>query len=49
MEYQKMSEQDEPVEQLTNVAGVIAPRFSLEKDHFLFVSYNSDTINSRPC
>ena len=43
----KKSEQDELVEQLRNLAGVIAPRFSLEKDNFLFASYNSETINSR--
>lgn len=40
------SEQSDLVEQLRDLEGVIAPRFSLEKDHMLFVSYNSDTIDS---
>jgi len=40
------SEQDNLVVQLRSLEGVIAPRFSLEKDHFIFVSYNSDTIKS---
>lgn len=40
------SEQDKLVEQLRSLDGVIAPRFSTEKDHFMFVSYNSDTIKS---
>jgi tetrahydromethanopterin S-methyltransferase subunit F len=40
------SEQNDLVEQLRNLEGVIAPRFSQEKDHMLFVSYNSDTIDS---
>ena len=40
------SEQDKLVEQLRGLEGVIAPRFSLEKDHFIFVSYNSDMIKS---
>ena len=40
------SEQNDLVEQLRNLEGVIAPNFSLEKNNFLFVSYNSDTINS---
>ncbi|MCW9046583.1 MAG: hypothetical protein OQK46_00780 [Gammaproteobacteria bacterium] len=40
------SEQDRLVEQLRGLDGVIAPRFSPEKDHFIFVSYNSDTIKS---
>jgi hypothetical protein len=40
------SEQDRLVEQLRSLKGVIAPRFSLEKDHFMFVSYNSDAIKS---
>lgn len=40
------SEQDKLVEQLRSLEGVIAPGFSLEKDHFIFVSYNSDTIKS---
>jgi hypothetical protein len=45
-EIPKESEQDVLVEQLRNLEGVIAPGFSQEKDHFLFVSYNSDTTNS---
>jgi hypothetical protein len=45
-EIPKESEQHELVEALRNIEGVIAPGFSLEKDHFLFVSYNSDTTNS---
>jgi hypothetical protein len=40
------SEQDRLVEQLRRLEGVIAPRFSLEKGHFMFVSYNSDAIKS---
>jgi len=40
------SEQDKLVEQLRSLDGVIAPRFSTEKDHFMFVSYNSDVIKS---
>lgn len=40
------SEQDKLVNQLRNLDGVIAPRFSTEKEHFMFVSYNSDTIKS---
>jgi hypothetical protein len=40
------SEQSDLVEQLRDLEGVIAPRFSQEKDHMLFVSYNSDTIDS---
>ena len=40
------SEQNKLVEQLRSLEGVIAPRFSLEKDHFMFVSYNSDVIRS---
>ena len=40
------SEQNDLVEQLRNLEGVIAPGFSQEKDHMLFVSYNSDTIDS---
>ena len=39
-------EQNKLVELLRSLDGVIAPRFSLEKDHFMFVSYNSDTIKS---
>ena len=33
-------------EQLRSLDGVITPRFSTEKDHFMFVSYNSDAIKS---
>jgi hypothetical protein len=46
--YEKPDEaaQNKLEEQLRNLEGVIAPRFSLEKHNFLFVSYNSDTINS---
>ena len=40
------SEQDKLVVQLRSLEGVIAPRFSLEKEHFMFMSYNSDTIKS---
>lgn len=40
------SEKNDLVEQLRDLEGVIAPRFSQEKDHMLFVSYNSDTIDS---
>jgi len=40
------SVQDELVEQLKNLEGVITPWFSREKNNFLFVSYDSDTINS---
>ena len=40
------SEKNDLVEQLRELDGVIAPRFSQEKDHLLFVSYNSDTINA---
>jgi copper chaperone CopZ len=40
------SEQNDLVEQLRNLEGVIASRFSQEKDHLLFVSYNSVTIDS---
>lgn len=40
------SEQYKLVEQLRGLEGVIAPRFSLEKDHFIFVSYNSNMIKS---
>ena len=32
--------------QLRNIEGVIAPRFSMEKDNFIFVSYNSDKVNA---
>ena len=40
------SEQKDLVGQLRNLEGVIAPSFSLKKNNFLFISYNSDTINS---
>ena len=40
------SEQNMLVEQLRSLEGVIAPRFSLEKEHFMFVSYNSDAVKS---
>lgn len=40
------SEKSELVEQLRILDGVIAPRFSQEKVHLLFVSYDSDTINA---
>ena len=40
------SEQNRLVEQLRSLEGVIAPRFSLENDHLMFVSYNSETIKS---
>lgn len=40
------SEQNRLVEQLRSLEGVIAPSFSLEKDNFIFVSDNSDTIKS---
>jgi len=40
------SEKNELVEQLRELDGVIAPRFSQEKEHLLFVSYNSDTLNA---
>lgn len=40
------SEKNKLVEQLRSMDGVIAPRFSEEKEHLLFVSYNSDTINA---
>jgi len=40
------SEQEKLVEQLRSLEGVIAPKFSMEKDHLMFVSYNSETINS---
>jgi len=40
------SEQNDLVEQLRDLEGVIAPRFSQEKENMLFVSYNSDTIDS---
>ncbi len=40
------SEKEELVKQLRDLDGVIAPRFSQEKEHLLFVSYNSDTINA---
>ncbi len=40
------SKQNELEEQLRNLEGVVAPRFSLEKDNFLFVTYNSDAMNA---
>ncbi len=40
------SEKNELVEQLRALDGVIAPRFSQEKKHLLFVSYNLDTISA---
>ncbi len=40
------SEKNELVEQLRILDGVIAPRFSQEKEYLLFVSYNSDTISA---
>ena len=40
------SEKNELVEQLRILDGVIASGFSQEKEHLLFVSYNSDTINA---
>lgn len=39
-------EQNDLVEQLRKLEGVIAPGFSQEKKHMLFVSYNSETIDS---
>jgi len=40
------SEKNELVEHLRILDGVIAPRFSQEKQHLLFVSYNSDTSSA---
>ena len=40
------SKKENLVEQLRAVEGVIAPRFTNERDHLLLVSYNSDTTNS---
>ena len=40
------SEKNELVEQLRTLDGVVVPGFSQEKEHLLFVSYNSDTINA---
>lgn len=40
------SGQNELEEQLRSVEGVVAPRFSLERDNFLFVSYNTDQVTS---
>ena len=34
------------VDQLRKLNGVIAPRFTEDKDHLLLVSYNSDAINA---
>ena len=41
-----ISEKENIIEQLRAVEGVIAPRFNKKREHLLFVSYNSDTINS---
>ncbi len=40
------SEKDKLVDQLNTLEGVIKPKFSQEKDHLLFVSYDSDTISA---
>ena len=40
------SKKENLVEQLRTVEGVIAPRFTNERDHLLLVSYNSDTTSS---
>ena len=40
------SGQDGLVASLRNLEGVIAPRFSQEKEHTLFVSYNPDAIDA---
>ncbi len=40
------SEKNELVEQLRTLDGVVAPGFSQDKEHLLFVSYNSDMINA---
>ena len=40
------SEKNELIEQLRILDGVVAPRFSQKKEHLLFVSYKSDTINA---
>ncbi len=39
-------EKENLVEQLRNVDGVIAPRFTNAKAHLLLIAYNSDTTNS---
>lgn len=39
-------EKDNLIEQLRATEGVIAPRFSNDKEHLLLVSYNSDTTSS---
>ena len=38
------SEKNKLVEQLRLLDGVIAPRFSEEKEHLLFVSYNLNKV-----
>jgi len=40
------SEKENIIEHLRAVEGVIAPRFNKKREQLLFVSYNSDTINS---
>ena len=40
------SKKDKLEEQLNSLDGVIKPKFSQEKEHLLFVSYDSDTINA---
>ncbi len=40
------SAKNDLVEELRKLEGVIAPRFSQEKEHMLFVSYNSEAIDS---
>jgi len=40
------SEKENIIEQLRSVEGVIAPRFSKEREHLLLISYNSDTVSS---
>lgn len=39
-------EKENLVEQLRDVDGVIAPRFTNAKVHLLLIAYNSDTTNS---
>ncbi len=41
-----VSGKNELVEQLRILDGVVASGFSQEKEHLLFVSYNSDMINA---
>lgn len=38
--------EEELVEKLRDLEGIIAPRFNKEKEHLLLVSYDSDTISS---